>query len=53
MPQGTDIAGWCVMSNGAVLVIISNARAHTSSLLAPGAGNGVAFIGVVGIKSRS
>ena len=26
MPQGTDIAGWCVISNGAVLVIISNAR---------------------------
>ena len=26
MPQGTDIAGWCVISNGAVLLIISNAR---------------------------
>jgi hypothetical protein len=41
------------MSNGAVLVIISNARPITSSRGAFGAGSGVAFIGVVGINRRS
>jgi len=53
MPQGMAMAGWWLMSNGAVLEIISNARWTYSSRLASGAGNGVALIGVVGINSKS
>ena len=53
IPQGTVMAGCPVTSKGHVFAIISSARATYSSRLAFGGGIGVAFIGVVGITSRS
>ncbi len=51
--QGTFMAGWPVTSNGAVLGIISRARATVSSSGASAAGRGVALSGRVGMTSRS
>ena len=46
-------AGWPVMSNGAVFGSISNARWVQRARSLGDSGIGVAFIGVVGISSRS
>ena len=53
MPQGSEIAGWWLMSKGAVLGSISKARCTISSRGASGPGSGVAIIGTVGISSTS
>ena len=53
MPHGTLIAGWPVTSNGQVFGSISKARWHHSAQRRIGGGSGVAFIGSVGISSRS
>ena len=53
MPQGTLIAGWPDTSNGQVLPSISKARWHYNASGAFCGGIGVAFIGRVGISSRS
>ena len=52
-PAGTDVAGWPVTSNGAVLGIISRARAMTSSRGASAGGITLAVIGRVGMTSTS
>jgi hypothetical protein len=52
-PAGTLVAGCPLTSNGAVLTIISSARATWTSSGSSGAGSGGATIGTVGITSRS
>ena len=51
--QGTVMAGWPVTSKGAVLFSISSARAMVSSREQCLSGMRVAFIGMVGMSSRS
>ncbi len=53
MPQGKVTAGWPVAQVWQRLLIISKARAKLSSREQPGFGIGCAFMGVVGISSRS
>ena len=52
-PHGTLMAGCPVASNGAVLLIISNARWMETSRGASAGGSGVALSGSVGITSTS
>ncbi len=51
--HGTFIAGCPLTSNGEVLPSISKPRWHHSASGAFAGGSGVAFIGSVGISSRS
>ena len=52
-PQGTLIAGCPVTSKGQVLLTISSARWTMSEIGALAGGSSVAFIGCVGVSSRS